>query len=191
MIDAVWKIEFLVDDTRTPAGVLAFVDEHIYGGGEQYVYYGDYLLGHGRVAMRLDVFAYNAVDGNDLPFGGRDEFELELAGQVEDSRIVLAGAIKHEPESTFIAVAEKVFELPTVQHELARRHDSRPPHEKTREWLENILTLSRQSERTNEASADSSYTPRLRELFEKAADLDRKECSRIRTEISELGPRKD
>ena len=122
MIEAIWTLEFVKGDKYHGAGVLIFANGRVYGGDANFYYIGRYAVNGGRVCIRTTVNSYNEDRTGDLVFGGRELFDIELAGQVADAQMVLAGAIVGEPSSTVTAIAKRRHEIPDMRAagELAR-----------------------------------------------------------------------
>ena len=186
MIEALWSIEFIVEDQNTPAGVLMIIDNCVFGGGETYCYSGEYALSRGRINLRLDVLAYGEPGSIESIFGKRPEFELELAGQIENDQIVLSGGVKFDSESTVIAVATRRHELPKKLVVNAVVRQPRETNQTVKEWLQNLLHVSQQSEQANRTRSNQSYSPANQSKFSSAADVDRQESRLIISELKDL-----
>lgn len=122
MIEAIWTIEFKSGDKSYGAGILVFAGGRVFGGDSNFYYIGRYAVNGGRVCLRTTVHPYNDNRSTDSIFGARDTFDVELAGQVEQTQMVLAGAIVGEANQTLTAIAKRRHEIPDLRAsgELAR-----------------------------------------------------------------------
>lgn len=115
MIEAIWTLELVKGADRHKAGVLVFAGGRVYGGDSECCYIGRYAVNGGRVCMRTTVHPYNEDRATGSLFGAGEDFDIELAGQVAQDQMVLAGAIVGQPNDTITAVAKRRHEIPDMR----------------------------------------------------------------------------
>ena len=115
MIEAIWTIELVRGERNYGAGVLIFAGGRVFGGDADYYYIGRYALNGSRVSLRITVHRYGETNPVDPPFPTKDPFDVEMAGQLEATQMVLVGTIVEEPEQSVTVIAKRRHEIPDMR----------------------------------------------------------------------------
>ena len=105
MIEGLWTVEFRSSIGGTGYGTVVFDGSRAMGGSAGYYYYGKYEIEGDVITGSLQVRRYN--DSLVSVFGPLEEFELQLSGQVNESRMVLSGRVADRPAAKIVVVCTR------------------------------------------------------------------------------------
>jgi hypothetical protein len=104
-VEGLWSYEALSNTPEIASGVIVFVAGQVLGGNSENYVVGSYTVMNNRLAAAVKL-ASHAGDQRTV-FGNMESFRLQIAGEVQERLIELAGYVVDEPQKKILIRCER------------------------------------------------------------------------------------
>lgn len=110
MIEAMWSVRFVTNQSSAGNGVLVLENGKIFGGDSSFTYIGNFEVKDGIVRAEIKVKKYANVAGIHS-ISGSDEYILPLSGKLDRNEMTLSGKPSNNPQIDIVVRITRISEL--------------------------------------------------------------------------------
>lgn len=104
-VEGLWSYEALSNTPEIASGVMVLVAGQVLGGNSENYFVGSYTVMNNRLAAAVKLARHG--DNQQTLVDKRDRFRLQIAGDVQERLIELAGYVVDEPEKKILIRCQK------------------------------------------------------------------------------------
>lgn len=108
-VEGLWSYEALSNTPEIACGVMVLVAGQVLGGNSENYFAGSYTVMNNRLAAAVKLAGHTGDRRTVL--GKLDSFRLQIAGEVQDHSMELAGYMVDEPEKKILIRCERRVSL--------------------------------------------------------------------------------
>ncbi|MFZ0254962.1 MAG: GrlR family regulatory protein [Gammaproteobacteria bacterium] len=108
-VEGLWSYEALSNTPEIASGVIVLVAGQVLGGNSENYFAGSYTLINNRLAAAVKLASHTG--DHRTVFGKTDNFRLQIAGEVQNHLMELAGYVVDEPEKKILIRCERRVSL--------------------------------------------------------------------------------
>lgn len=104
-VEGLWSYEALSNTPEFASGVLVLVAGQVLGGNSENYFVGSYTVMNNRLAVAVKLASHNGHQR--AVFGEMESFRLQIAGDLQNQSMELAGYVVDEPEKKILIRCER------------------------------------------------------------------------------------
>lgn len=110
MIEAMWSVRFVTNQSSAGNGVIVLENGKIFGGDSSFTYIGNFEVKDGIISAEIRVKKYANVAGIHS-ISGSDDYILPLSGKINSDEMILSGSPSNNPNIDVAVEITRVAEL--------------------------------------------------------------------------------
>jgi hypothetical protein len=99
-VEGLWSYETLSNTPEIASGVIVLIAGQVLGGNSENYFVGSYTVMNNRLAAAVKLASH--IGEQQTVFGRMESFRLQIAGDVQDRSMELAGYVVDEPEKKIL-----------------------------------------------------------------------------------------